>query len=1266
MAPPVVPPRHLVLRNLTKAAAGSAPEAPPDRDFIPPPARGDMKLYSFYEPSLVAGPTYSITVSQDANVPDAEGHTAAHQPLPLNPKTPDDPKDYVLSQTQTFQVVAPRFRIEDKDIHSSYPPQGHADQPNILPHVVFNDAHLPWERRPAEQSPDEQDLLPWLAVFPFDCSGPRGELRLTTDQLTGPSPVYTPPAAAGASATPLQQTAAYTLQMTVREYFDLPNVSKQTKVHVPPLATTPDSGYSDADDGPTPVEVIFMSSALFRDLFPVHADTKRPDLTPFRYLAHARNVNTAGMTASGIDDTGLFSVLYSKRTGPVDIAQNSPPRSQIVHMISLEYVDQMDPSLFGDNDLVAFISLYHFTYLCQPPLTVDFVDAMAAIGRQVNDKVVPPPAAGSLQQSCLLRCPDGVLGAIEAQLDKIDFDLAASLEAAKMDKIQSAVLSRLSSGFTMTRYRTSTGEETVAWNRGPLAPVRTPSPPVGDWPLASDNGQDYQIFDRVLGAMDVSYSTAWQVGKLLACSDLGFVAALTRHRTALHQAGTAAASVAVATQSIGLKSKADTMRSLPNSLAAIRQLAAFAPDVSGAGQQNPSLRERWSHAHAVPELVGTAPLRKAAFKAAVTASARLAASAAGSNGAQPFDELSAANSADWAFLHAWILDKMYLSGIPSHYLIGDPSFLPVESIRFFHVDKTWVECMLDGALSVANHLSRDDDTVRAAIKGEMDRYLRTKLKDSAGQDLHYPQVPTYGFFLRSAVVKVFSDLVVEVPYASDEVAASRAPILVQKQMAPDILLVLLDRVPEQLDKIKFSQPPHQQRFSAGNALFPDRIEFSFCKVYPAYSTDDSPPQDNLTNLDEASEVFPRTGDSSDAYHWKTQCLDLDFINTYLFSATTTPPGKFLTNPAMKPAYEKLHYSLNSAMLSLQLFDRIHYLEIVAPAGGPSMSNNDTPYALRLTTATATSTDAAKSDTAARLAAAGGTKTTTTTTTTTGSPLAAASSSRRYDSTASALARPVQTRFTSPLTKATKPAQARTTTPLVRAPSTGTSISISTVGDDDDDPNAPAGTIDACFQAAVYPSTVPYAKGQSFVYVDTPYVPDLVFSVNILPGALAPPPAGADPLYLRYVQFTIPLGDEKDRVQAHAVPTPIAGLGLTPAGASAGARGRMLSNQRWVVHLNPTSSYLFVRIIPRSLQRAVPLTDNRRFSFRLDEVDVAGLGVQSPAPPSPDHRRDVGPVIVAVREEYGYIKSWTPSIVWQRQGTATHRIQVMRKTGWTAP
>ena len=89
---------------------------------------------------------------------------------------------------------------------------------------------------------------------------------------------------------------------------------------------------------------------------------------------HVRNINTHGMADAGVEDTGLFSVIHSLRTGPTDIAQNAAPRTQAVHLLNLEYIEQTaTPSA---NDLVALISLYSWTYLCQPPLSVNFVDGM--------------------------------------------------------------------------------------------------------------------------------------------------------------------------------------------------------------------------------------------------------------------------------------------------------------------------------------------------------------------------------------------------------------------------------------------------------------------------------------------------------------------------------------------------------------------------------------------------------------------------------------------------------------------------------------------------------------------------------------------------------------------------------------------------------------------------------------------------------------------------------------------------------------------------
>jgi hypothetical protein len=124
----------------------------------------------------------------------------------------------------------------------------------------------------------------------------------------------------------------------------------------------------------TPVEVIFMRGSLFKSLFYTGG---KPDLEQYRHCAHVRNINTRGITSAGTSDTGLFSILHSRRSGPTDVAQGAAPRSQAVHLLSLENIDTLTQVI--DTDLVAFISLYRWTYLCQPPLSVNFIDSEYAL-----------------------------------------------------------------------------------------------------------------------------------------------------------------------------------------------------------------------------------------------------------------------------------------------------------------------------------------------------------------------------------------------------------------------------------------------------------------------------------------------------------------------------------------------------------------------------------------------------------------------------------------------------------------------------------------------------------------------------------------------------------------------------------------------------------------------------------------------------------------------------------------------------------------------
>jgi hypothetical protein len=305
-------PRVLVLNNIRRALETNKTEnVAKNRESIPPVNPGEMRLYSFYAPSLQAD-TYTISVSQSVDYTDLKAGSHKAVPLELNAATKS------TTQLQTFRVVAPQFKIEDKDIHSCYPPQGHADQPNVLPHIVLNDPHLPWARPIKESDGDELDMIPWLALFPFDCNGPDQELRLSEEQLNGPKAVYQKPNQTGAGDK-LDQSSTFTISMSVKEYLDLPNQSSTTKIHIPPFSDqTKDPEWQKIKDDPTPVEVIFMSAKLFGQLFPVDPTKKFPDLKPFRFLSHVRNVNTSGMpsSGSGVEDTGIFSILHSKRTGP--------------------------------------------------------------------------------------------------------------------------------------------------------------------------------------------------------------------------------------------------------------------------------------------------------------------------------------------------------------------------------------------------------------------------------------------------------------------------------------------------------------------------------------------------------------------------------------------------------------------------------------------------------------------------------------------------------------------------------------------------------------------------------------------------------------------------------------------------------------------------------------------------------------------------------------------------------------------------------------
>ena len=907
-------------------------------------------------------------------------------------------------------------------------------------------------------------------------------------------------------------------------------------------------------------------------------------------------------------------------------------------------------------------------------------------------------------ETSLLRYSDSML----AQLSGNAFQ--AITDSSEAAQLQAVIRERFANGYSLVRHRTGPGQATVAFARSPLVPVIVPRPAA--LPSSSNNGQDYQILDQRVGIMDISYSTAFQFGKTLASADMAWVAALMRIRSKAHTAGAAAADLAVADPHVTATSKVAVLNALPATVSKLVELSK-PPD---AQTSPPMLKDRWVQARRkvanTPRDINDPAWRSAYVEGVKSKMATLASAAPSrqqlsaatkqpSTGAPestarvmmtanvetaavaetviPFNDLSTPVSTDWAFLFNWIMDKLFLDGIPVQYLVTDPAHLPSESIRFFHVDPTWLDCMIDGALSVANHLSTDDDAIRQSIKAEIYSYLSTPL--ATGE---LPQVPLYGLFLRSAVVKIFPDLQLSIPFSGDQ-SDGAAPILVQKRLASDILMVLLDRLPDggKISYIRFTQPVHQQCFSAGDSLDANAIEFLFRKVYRTAATQ-AAASDALHEVGKPHK-FTRVNNTSTAYNWTTRCLNFATFEQELFKSTEGLMNEMPSEwgPPIQPL-------LTSSMTAIQLNDTIKYLEILpsantvtAPAGVSlprqiyvDSISNASPQVLSGTLLTSSQPSAIATEginpvitplpvVKQQLPR----------------PLSTSPAKFQQQSLAET---PVQlntlTSATALQRKAVPSGTTASDTPTaskVAAPATVTGSSIQGINalttglaSSIQGTGSPVNTIlsnppgflpplpqASQFQYAIYPSTFIYNKSPfdlfppRFVDTTNPFPPDIVFSILLNSPTLIV----NQTLRLHEIDFRIPIGDPALRKSLQN--DILGGFGLVPVNSSPGSFARMLANQRWVVHMDVQPTYLNLRVIPRTLNLSVPVVQNTQLSFKLNEVEIAGPQGTSVTVSKPFVLPPV--VHITVTEVYGFYAD-AAKTQWVNQGSAFQQIDLQRK------
>lgn len=252
------------------------------------------------------------------------------------------------------------------------------------------------------------------------------------------------------------------------------NLRGSDKVFFPLGSMEP--GEKDTD----PVTVIDVDIDLFNAI--------APSLNDLRWNAHVRRVDPQAKASL---DNSLPQLDYA-----VVVGNRLPAagRSSVAHLVSLEnfapYLpgDEGEPSeaLPDGTRTVRLVSLANWTFNCR-----DGQQSFAQLFKALKTTAL-----------CM---PWNADSATDTGSDKL-------------------VENAFGLGYSAMNHTLRNGEQSVSWYRGPLLPVSTTSMPK---PSAS-HADELLRYDPDSGMFDVSYSAAWQLGRLLALQNSSFASTLYR------------------------------------------------------------------------------------------------------------------------------------------------------------------------------------------------------------------------------------------------------------------------------------------------------------------------------------------------------------------------------------------------------------------------------------------------------------------------------------------------------------------------------------------------------------------------------------------------------------------------------------------------------------------------------------------------------------------------------------------------------------------
>jgi hypothetical protein len=173
---------------------------------------------------------------------------------------------------------------------------------------------------------------------------------------------------------------------------------------------------------------------------------------------------------------------------------------------------------------------------------------------------------------------------------------------------------------------------------------------------------------------------------------------------------------------------------------------------------------------------------------------------------------------------------LLLHGVPFRYLVPDESLLTPESLKFFHIDREWVQTLIDGALSVgrpedAAYIESQAMAGSFSDVGKAAREVRQQQRAALGMQPTQTELQSgaddsgrdgfSGFLLRSRILSGWPGIQIRALGGSRALSILRLERV--EQVSPVILFGL---VAGKLDRLELTQPPEGLHFHLSEPDWP--------------------------------------------------------------------------------------------------------------------------------------------------------------------------------------------------------------------------------------------------------------------------------------------------------------------------------------------------------------------------------------------------------------------------------------------------------------